>query len=76
MIISDYRYERLRHLLMRELAAADAAMAAAAEDQQLLAFESAQDDAEEWALMIQELDAAAPAALRLELGIDVLPAAF
>lgn len=76
MIISDYRYERIRHLLLAELARAEEAMSKASEDENMLAFESAQDDMDEWALLIQELDDAAPESLRIELGVDQIPNAF
>jgi hypothetical protein len=69
MIIPDRRYERIRHVLVSELARAVEAMSMASKEENTLAFESAQDDADEWSLLIQEFDDAAPEELRSELGI-------
>jgi hypothetical protein len=68
MIISDNRYERIRHVLVSELARAQKDMDRASKDENLLAFESAQDDFDEWVLLIEELDNAAPEELRMSLG--------
>lgn len=76
MIISDNRYERIRHVLVSELARAQEDMDRASKDENMLAFESAQDDMDEWVLLIQELDDAAPESIRLELGVNQMPNAF
>lgn len=67
MILPDNRYERIRHLVMAELGQAQRAMEAAAEQEDMLAFEAAQDDVDEWSLLIEELDAGAPEELRKQM---------
>lgn len=69
MIIRDGRYERLRHLIISELNRALVDAENAAKNEQTLVFESAADDADEWCLLLEELDAAAPEELKRELGV-------
>jgi hypothetical protein len=70
MIIRDGRYERLRYLVMKELGQAQSEMSAAVRNRNDLAFEAAQDDVDEWTLLVQELDEAAPAELKRALGVN------